>query len=234
MLSLVPAATAASLLAAPAAEPSSLLSHLGVALGLALLPILVVAATSFVKIALVLAILRSALGAPGVPPTSVLTAFAAVLTLFIMAPVGNEMLSAIEAEPPPAAAHPPDPYGFDEARALLAAASPPLAGFLRANTPDGEIAFFNDLAGLPPAEEPAFRVLLPAFATGEIAEAFFIGFLVFLPFLVIDLVVAATLAAAGMPALSPAAVALPLKLLLFVVVDGWHLIVAGLVTNYAF
>lgn len=207
------------------------LSHLGTILLLALLPILAVAATSFIKLSLVLSIIRSALGAPGVPPTSVLTALAAVLTFFVMAPVAHEMIVELE-EAPPSSAEREDPLGLHAARQIFVAASPPLIEFLERNTPESELAFFRDLAREPEPETSSLRVLLPAFAVGETVEAFFIGFLVFLPFLVIDLIVANTLLALGMHMVSPLSLTLPLKLLLFVVVDGWHLILSGLLFSY--
>lgn len=209
---------------------SSMLSGLGVTAVVAFLPIIVIAATSFIKISLVLAILRSALGSPGVPPTSVLTALAAVLSLFVMAPVGEEMLGAVESAEE--LQKKDDPLGIDTARALLTAAGEPLMEFLKLNTPDSEIDFFQDLAGEDQKEEAGFRVLLPAFATGEIVEAFVIGFLIYLPFLVIDLIVSATLLALGMHMLSPMTISLPLKLLLFVAVDGWHILLSGLLVDY--
>ncbi len=211
---------------------SPLLAHLGVTAVIAFLPFVVIAGTSFIKIALVLAILRSALGAPGVPPTSVLTALAAVLSMFVMAPVGAEMASALEVVAnTPAAAN--DPLGLAQARQLYESVSPPLLEFLRLNTPSSETAFFVGLAGEIPTPEPGLRVLLPAFAVGEIVEAFLIGFLVFIPFLVIDLIVANALLALGMHMLSPAAISLPLKLLLFVAVDGWHMLLSGILVNYS-
>ena len=215
-----------------ASGETPMLSNLAVYAVLAGMPIIVIAATSFLKISVVLAILRSALGAPGIPPTAVLTALSAVLTLFIMAPVGAEMVSAVEATDLLSDAE-TSPLGIEEAKALYAAASPPLLDFLEVNTPADESAFFSDLAGVPD-DEAGLRVLLPAFATGELIEAFLMGFLIFIPFLVVDLVVSIVLLALGMHMLSPTAVSLPLKLLLFVAVDGWHILVSGLVVNYGF
>jgi type III secretion protein R len=178
----------------------SLYSHLGTTALLALAPFAIIVGTSFAKIALVLNILRSALGAPGIPPASVITALAAVVSMFVMAPVD--------------------------------AAAPPLVDFLELNTPSGEVDFFLGLGADRAAAEPGLSVLLPAFAVSEIVEAFLIGFLLFVPFLVIDLIVSNVLLALGMHMTSPAAIALPLKLLLFVAVDGWHVLVSGLVVSY--
>ncbi len=219
------------LIVIPGAAEPSIVSNLAIYAVLGLLPVLLIAATSFLKISVVLAILRSALGAPGIPPTAVLTALSAVLTMFIMAPVGAEMAAAVENVD--FSASEDRGLGIEEAKALYSTASPPLVSFLNANTPEEEIRFFGDLAGLP-ADEAGLRVLVPAFATGELIEALLMGFLLFIPFLVIDLIVSIVLLSLGMHMLSPTAVSLPLKLLLFVAVDGWHILVSGLVVNYGF
>ncbi len=204
-------------------------SNLGVTALLAFLPIVIIACSSFIKISLVLAIVRSALGAANFPPTTVITVLAVVLSMFVMTPVAMDIVAAIEHVS--TSAGPADPYGIAGARALFEAASPPLMEFLRLNTPQAEITFFADLAGAS-GTEPGLRVLLPAFALGEIVEAFLIGFLVYIPFLVIDLIVANTLLALGMHMLSPQAISLPFKLLLFVAVDGWHILLSGLLVSY--
>ncbi len=212
---------------------SPLLANMGIAATLAFLPLLVIAGTSFIKISLVLSILRSALGAPGVPPTSVLAALAAVLTMFVMAPVGLDMLNALESSDLSSNGG-PDPFGFGAARTIYEAVSPALIDFLTVNTPSYEIAFFGGLAGDVEGVNPGLRILLPAFASGEVVEAFFIGFLIFIPFLVVDLIVANTLLALGMHMVSPTGISLPIKLLLFTVVDGWHILVSGLLVTYSF
>lgn len=209
----------------------SMLSHLGVTVSLAFLPVIAIAGTAFIKIALVLAILRSALGAPGVPPTSVLTALAVVLTMFVMGPVSTQMLDCLESITAFGQTT-NDPLGIAQARSLYESASGPLLDFLRLNTPDSEIAFFSELSGNPQLPEPGLTIMLPAFAVGEIIEAFLIGFLLFIPFLVIDLIVANTLLALGMHMTQPAAISLPLKLLLFIAVDGWHIVLSGIMVNY--
>jgi len=214
---------------------STLFSHFGLTALVAIAPFAIIAGTSFAKIAVVLGLMRSALGAPGVPPASVITALAAVLSLGIMAPVVSEMADAAEtaAIPEVPGSMPKDALGIGEARALYDAVSPPLLDFLEANTPDGEIDFFRSLSADGDAEARSVRVLLPAFAVSEIIEAFLIGFLLLVPFLVVDLIVANTLLALGLQSMPPAAVALPLKLLLFLAVDGWHLLVSGLAISYA-
>lgn len=209
----------------------SLVGHLGVAALVAMAPFAVIAGTSFAKIAVVLGLVRSALGAPGVPPASVTTALAAVLSLGVMAPVAAGM--ADRAAALDAAHRPADPLGVGEARAVYDALSPPLLDFLEANTPQDEIAWFRDLVPAGAGRERSLGVLLPAFAISELVEAFLIGFLLLVPFLVVDLVVGNALLAMGLTSMAPAAVALPLKLLLFVAADGWHVLAGGLVVSYA-
>ena len=211
------------------ARPSELLLLLGAA---ALLPILLVTCTSFLKIAVVLSVVRSALGAPQVPPSTAVTGLALVLTLAVMAPVA-EAAWAAAGERPVAA----DGGGALEAgaRALV-----PLKGFLARFARADDLAAFLDLGRRlrPPgrADEVGpgdLSVLAPAFMVSELRRAFTIGFLVFLPFLVVDLVVANVLLALGLTQLSPSSVALPLKLLLLVSVDGWRLLARGLALGYA-
>ncbi len=212
-----------------AARPAELLLLLGAA---ALLPILLVTCTSFLKVAVVLSVVRSALGAPQVPPSTAVTGLALVLTLAVMAPVA-EAAWAAAGERPVAA----DGGGALEAgaRALV-----PLKGFLARFARADDLAAFLDLGRRlrPPgrADEVGpgdLSVLAPAFMVSELRRAFTIGFLVFLPFLVVDLVVANVLLALGLTQLSPSSVALPLKLLLLVSVDGWRLLARGLALGYA-
>lgn len=210
---------------------SSWLSNLGPTALLAALPFVVIVGTSFAKVAVVLGFTRSALGAPGVPPVSVMTALAAVVSLFVMAPVVSDIAAGLEEGTANMDEQPDDALGIARARVVYEAGAPPLLSFLDANTPDEDIEFFSDLAQ-EPADRGSVRILLPAFALSEIKEAFLIGFLVFVPFLVIDLIVGNTLQALGMHMTSPAAIALPFKLLLFVSVDGWELLVNGLVVTY--
>lgn len=197
--------------------------------GLAVLPALLVTLTSFLKMAVVLSLARSALGAPQVPPSSAVTGLALLLTLVAMAPVGEASWEALRREP-----------GGRGAEAILAAAgraAAPLRTFLaRHARPDDRRAFL-DLArrarpaGAFPGEED-FAVVAPAFVVSELRRAFTMGFLLCLPFLVVDLLVANVLLALGLTQLSPTSVALPFKLLLFVAVDGWRLLARGLVLGY--
>lgn len=222
--------------AGPLAErPAELLLLLGAA---ALVPVVLVTLTSFLKIAVVLSILRSALGAPQVPPSSAVTGLALVLTLAIMAPVAEASWAAATTH-----AEAADPRGRpsrDGALEAGARALVPLKGFLGRFAREDDREAFLDLARRlrPPgraaeAGPDDLAVLAPAFMVSELRRAFTIGFLVFLPFLVVDLVVANVLLALGLTQLSPTSVALPLKLLLLVAVDGWRLLARGLALAYA-
>lgn len=212
-----------------AARPAELLLLLGAA---ALVPVLLVTLTCFLKITVVLSILRSALGAPQVPPSTAVTGLALVLTLAVMAPVAEACLAAV-AERPVA-------QGADGALEAGARALRPLKAFLgRFARADDREAFLDLARRLRPPGRAAeagpddLAVLAPAFMVSELRRAFTIGFLVFLPFLVVDLVVANVLLALGLTQLSPTSVALPLKLLLLVAVDGWRLLARGLALAYA-
>ncbi len=211
-----------------AGRPSELLLLIAL---LALLPAGLVALTSFLKIAVVLSIARSALGTPQVPPTTVVTGLALVLSLLVMAPVARSSADLLRAGPPT--------RGVEESIATLERASGPLRDFLaRFGRADDRAAFLDVARRLAPpgAVAPAERdlaVLAPAFVVSELRRAFTIGFLIFLPFLVVDLVVANTLLALGLTQLSPTSVSLPFKLLLFVGVDGWRVLAHSLALSYA-
>ena len=194
---------------------------------LTVLPSLILGMTSFTRIIIVLSILRQAMGTQQTPPNQVLIAVALFLTLFIMSPtlskINNESLS---------------PYlsGDLTAENALSKASNTVKDFLVFNTRKNDLQMFADLAGDEKYEnnyEVPLPVLLPAFITSELKTAFQIGFLLFLPFLVIDMVIASTLMSLGMMMLSPMLVSLPFKLLLFVLVDGWAMTVGSLVATYS-
>ncbi len=194
---------------------------------LSLLPFLAIMVTSFTKIVVVLGILRSALGTSQTPPSTVLTGLALLLTFYVMAPVGEACLEDYRALPDGT------PLLERAAQALV-----PLRGFLSDHARDEDLRLFAELAGVPEgarskaARPPSLRLLVPAFLLGELREAFRIGFLLFLPFLVVDLVVSALTLSLGMHMLSPTTIALPLKLLLFVSADGWRLLCEALVRGY--
>jgi type III secretion protein R len=202
-----------------------------------LVPIVLMATTAFVKISTVLQITRSAIGAQNVPSNTVILALAAVLSAVAMAPVG----SAIAARGGPVI----ERAGELETKALVsegvAAVADPLRSFLQQNATPRETTRFLGLArgARPEADRDKvtdrdFAVLVPAFVVSELNRAFALGVAIFLPFLVLDLVVANVLVAAGLSSLSPAQVALPLKLLLFLAVDGWGLIARSLILGYRF
>lgn len=209
---------------------------------LALVPLLLMAATSFVKASVVLSLLRNALGAQSVLSGAVIVALAALLSAYVMAPVAQDALAA--AAGPLAALDVDAPVaGAERAHMLqvLTLAAEPLRAFLERNSGSEERELFAELSreraatsasAAPAAGEHDLLVVLPAFLITELREALQIGLLLLLPFLVVDLVIASVLASLGMTSLSPAAVALPLKLLLFLSVDGFAALSRALVTGY--
>jgi type III secretion protein R len=207
---------------------------------MALLPFLLMMVTSFVKIAVVLSIVRSALGTPNMPPTAVITGLAIILTVYVMVPVGIDVYQAAKPVVEGSKGRPLlSATTIDLALQAADRAKEPVRKFLRRHSHDKDRAMLLDIARrLRPAAEQAqvaendFLVLVPAFVISELKEAFQIGFILFVPFLVIDMVISNILLALGMHMLSPTTVALPFKLLLFVLVDGWHLITRGLVLGY--
>ena len=200
-----------------------------------LLPFAFMTVTAFVKIATVLQIVRSAIGAQSVPSSSVIMALAAALTLIAMAPVSDRILA--RAAPLFAGKETADTVVLVEKG--IEAIREPMRDFLRNNASETERARFLDVAQSARAPEERagvgaddLTVLIPAFVVTELTEAFAVGFLVFLPFLVIDLVVSNVLLALGMQMMSPTQVSLPFKLLLFVAIDGWGLLARSLVSGY--
>lgn len=221
-----------------AARPLILVGALG---ALSLLPFVIIMVTSFVKISVVLSIVRSALGTQQMPPTQVITGLATILTVYIMAPVGLEMYrdaeSLIEERRPGQSLMSAETVdlAFDAA----AKAEGPMRDFLVKNSHLKDRAMFYSMAKrLRKAEDrdsvgpEDFMVITPAFVISELKESFQIGFIIFVPFLVIDIVVANILMALGMQMLSPTTISLPFKLLLFVIIDGWYLISKGLIIGY--
>ena len=208
---------------------------------LSILPFTLVLMTSFVKIAVVLSILKSALGAPQIPPSQVITGLALILTLFVMAPTGERMFRAVEPELGQGAnAELVSGKGVEALGIAADKAKEPLRDFLLKHASARERGLFHALAlrMRTPAERSGitdrdFLVLVPAFLAAELRRAFEIGFLLFIPFLVVDLVISNLLLALGMHMLSPTTVSLPFKLLLFVLADGWQILLRGLVESYA-
>ena len=194
---------------------------------LSLLPAVLISVTSFTRIVIVLSFVRRALSVNELPPNPVIIGLALFLTTFVMAPVA-ERIYEVAYEPYAAEA-----INAEEAGTL---AWNELRGFLITNTRESELQLFVDLASVDEAElqEDGFplRVVVPAFILSEVKTAFQMGFLLFLPFLVIDLVVASVLLSMGMFMLPPVMISTPFKILLFVLVDGWSLICQSLVTSF--
>ena len=193
---------------------------------LSLLPAALIMTTSFTRVIIVLSILRQALGTAQTPSNQILLGLALFLTFFIMAPVFNSAYhSAVK------------PY-MDESissEVALEKASEPFYDFMLAQTRESDLAMFADIAGygkLDPAQKVPFSLLLPSFVTSELKTAFQIGFLIFIPFLVIDLVVASVLMSMGMMMLSPMIISLPFKLMLFVLIDGWSLVMGTMASSF--
>ena len=191
-----------------------------------LLPAILLMMTAFTRIVIVLGILRQAIGAGQTPPNQVLVGLALFLTLFVMGPVIDRINSdAVR------------PYmaGTLDTTAALAKAVVPLKTFMLAQTRETDIATFVRIAGVKgfaTAQDVPLNILVPAFVTSELKTAFLIGFLLFIPFVIIDLVVASVLMSMGMMMLSPILISLPFKLMLFVLVDGWALIMGTLASSF--
>lgn len=218
----------------PSNNPINLILVMG---ALSLAPFIVIMLTSFVKIAVVLSIVRNALGTQQIPPNQVVTGLAFVLTIFVMMPTAREVYEVAGLED----AVSTKIFSENSVRELLQGAKEgrePIRSFLDKHVHSRERSLFIDLSRRL-SKDPtllvapnSFQVLIPAFVISELKEAFQIGFVIFIPFLIIDMVVANILLALGMMMLSPTTIALPFKILLFVLVDGWFLIVQGLVLGY--
>ncbi|MGV3713208.1 flagellar type III secretion system pore protein FliP [Pseudolysinimonas sp.] len=212
--------------AATNGEPStSVVVLIGITL-LSVAPALLLMMTSFTKIFVVLSMTRNALGLTTVPPNQVLAGLTLFLSLFIMWPVLTEV-NAVAVQP-----YLDGGLSFGDA---VDAALQPLSQFMLAQTREEDLALMSRAAGVPNPANPAdvpIQTLVPAFMISELRAAFIIGFVIFVPFLVIDLVVSSALMAMGMMMLPPVMVSLPFKILLFVLVDGWGLLVTNLVGSY--
>jgi flagellar biosynthetic protein FliP len=192
---------------------------------LSLAPSILVMMTSFTRIVVVLSLLRTALGTATSPPNSVVISLALFLTAFVMGPVLTRVYDV--GVKPLIANEITVNQAFDRA-------SGPLRGFMEKNVREKELQLFVDMSGDKPQkpEDLSMRVLVPAFMISELKRAFEIGFLLFLPFLIIDLVVASVLMSMGMMMLPPVVVSLPFKLIFFVLVDGWTLVAGSLIQSY--
>ena len=192
---------------------------------LSVLPFALVMCTSFVRIVVVLSLVRSAIGASAVPPNAVLTGLALVLTMVVMAPT----LQRIDRD----ALAPYSRGKLSQSQALTRALRP-LKSFMLRQARSADVRLFERVArrAPEPAERAPLFVLVPAFLVGELRNAFAIGFALYLPFVAIDLAVSAMLMGLGMMMLSPPVVSLPIKLLLFVMVDGWALVCGGVTASF--
>ncbi|AIO69139.1 type III secretion system export apparatus subunit SctR [Burkholderia oklahomensis] len=209
------------------------LQLIAVLFALSILPLLVVLGTSFLKLSVVFALLRNALGTQQIPPNIALHGLALVLTMFVMAPVGLAIQDNL-------AAH---PVGIDDKdftqqveKTILA----PYRAFLERNTAPDQVRFFADVGHRTWPEpyrnripDDSLIVLLPAFTVSQLIEAFKIGLLLFLPFIAIDLIVSNVLLAMGMMMVSPMTIALPLKLLVFVLIHGWEKLIGQLLLSFS-
>ena len=220
--------------------------------GLSLLPFVAMVATSYLKIVVVMSLIRNALGIQSIPPNMVINALAMILTFYIMAPMASESWNIAKTElaktrKASASAvagatnyQPPTTNSFFETDAIVKAAEP-FRTFLSTHTSDRERAFFVNTAErlwaktddeLAMVDPESFYILIPSFCVSELTKAFQIGFLVYLPFIAIDIIVSNILLAMGMMMVSPVTISLPFKLLLFVMVNGWTLLIQGLIRGY--
>jgi type III secretion protein R len=238
-----PAAALTSAASGTAAQESmnpSLVTKLAVIAGLSLLPFAVMLLTSFLKIVVVLSLLRNALGVQQTPPNQVLNGIAILISIYVMFPTGLAMYTAaketIETNPPTEMMSSASAYYLVK---VVDKAKEPMREFLQRNTSTQHVRSFYNLAYKifpePFKTELAqkdFIILIPSFITSQLKTAFEIGVLIYLPFFVIDLVVSNILLAMGMMMLSPLTIALPIKLLLLVMVDGWTVLVQGLAMSF--
>ncbi len=230
----LPGAAQATEVAAETTSPLAMVALLAV---MALLPFLLIMVTSFVKVAVVLSILRTAIGAQQVPPNQIITGLAIVLSVYIMAPVAMDMYDELR---PHMEAYEEEELeiNLENLESVAGEVAEPLREFLLAHADEQDRQMLHRLAvemrdgeaeGLT---DESFLVIIPAFVVSQLRLAFIIGFILFVPFIVIDLVVANVLLSLGMHMLSPTTISLPFKLLLFVLVDGWYLVVKGLILGY--
>ena len=206
----------------------------GVLLLLSLAPFVIMVTTSYLKLVVVLSLVRNALGVQQVPPTMVLNGLAIIFSVFIMAPVGFDTGKLIKPEVFSKSMNP------SEVLQVMESAKGPMQQFLVKHSHQGTVHFFLETARrLWPKDRAAslkaddFAILVPAFAVSELTRAFEIGFLLYLPFVTIDIIVSNILLAMGMMMVSPMTISLPFKLLLFVLLDGWSKLIQGLVLSYS-
>ncbi len=194
--------------------------------GLTFLPAVLLMMTGFTRIIIVLGLLRQALGTQASPPNQVLVGLALFLTFFVMSPVFDKIYT--DAYQP----FSENKISFNEA---VDKASAPLKSFMLKQTRESDLALFVRVSHSPPLQSPdavPMKILIPAFATSELKTAFQIGFVIFIPFLIIEIVVASVLMSMGMMMVSPSVISLPFKLMLFVLADGWSLLIGSLVQSF--
>ncbi|WP_047196248.1 flagellar type III secretion system pore protein FliP [Caldimonas brevitalea] len=194
---------------------------------LSFIPAVLLLMTGFTRIVIVLSLLRQAMGTQAAPPNQVIIGLSLFLTFFVMSPAIDRVYA--EAYKP----YTEQQIGFEEA---ISRAQVPMRQFMLKQTRESDFALFAKLARLDTsvkAETAPFRVIVPAFVTSELKSAFQIGFMIFIPFLIIDMIVASVLMSLGMMMLSPVLVALPFKLMLFVLADGWNLLLGSLAASFA-
>jgi flagellar biosynthesis protein FliP len=193
---------------------------------LTFVPAILVTMTSFTRIVIVFHFLRQALGTQEMPPSQILLGLALFLTMFIMAPVG-ERVNTLALEPAM--------DGKISIKEAMTRATPPIREFMLKQTREKDLAVFVELGKLPKPATPddlPMRVVVPAFVISELKTGFQMGFFLFVPFVLIDLVVSTTLLSMGMMQLPPAMISLPFKVMLFVMIDGWNLLIASLVRSF--
>ncbi len=193
---------------------------------LAFLPALLLMTTSFLRIVIVLSLLRTALGTQSAPPNQIVLGISLFLTFFIMSPVFNEIYETAW-----------QPLSEDEIslEEFVSLGSEPLREFMLAQTRENDLMMFADMIDAEPMQGPedaSLRLLVPAYVTSELKTAFQIGFTIFIPFLILDLVVASVLMSLGMMMVPPATISLPFKLMLFGLVDGWQLLIGSLAQSF--
>jgi flagellar biosynthetic protein FliP len=194
---------------------------------LSFLPAILLMMTAFTRIVIVLSLLRQALGTQASPPNQVIIGLSLFLTFFVMGPTLDRVYET---------AYRPYSTGQASFEQAVAAAEAPMREFMKGQTRQADFQLFVNLAKLPPdtrIDDAPLRVLVPAFVISELKTAFQIGFMVFIPFLIIDMIVASVLMSLGMMMLSPVLVALPFKLMLFVLADGWNLLIGSLAASFA-
>jgi type III secretion protein R len=213
-------------------DPLLMVAVLG---AVALLPFLALLVTSFVKIVVVLGLLRQALGLQQVPPNMVINSLAIILSIYVMAPIGMHAADSLRER----LQGPANRFRFEDVTVIYQSVSNPLRGFLQKHSTERDRTFFvRSASKLWPAEaveglrSDNMLVLIPSFMVRELTSAFQIGFVIYIAFVVVDLIVGNILLALGMQMLSPTVISTPFKLLLFVALDGWQRLVQGLILSY--